>query len=123
MEANTDLASWLLVQIAEDEQLWSAHDEHCSIYTWDARCDCGGRDRWLADCDAKRRVIEAVRRREGGHPGHHANWPAQAVEDHDEYDSCALCIRWNETTLDPYALKLLALPYAHRPGYREQWAP
>jgi hypothetical protein len=128
--AGPDLAAWLLEQLAEDRQIreeqGETHTLDCMARVsteWDHQCRCGFAHRVEAECDAKRQVIEAVKRREQGHPGRHANIIGEGPEAYDEYDSCAYCIRWNETTLQPYVLRLLALPYSDRAGYREEWKP
>lgn len=65
--------------------------------------------RVLADVDAKRRIIEEVHRdmRDLEDVYAHASAPPYAP-DHDNSD---------------LLLRLLALPYAGRPGYREEWRP
>ena len=132
----TDLASWLLEQIAADEQVareaaagssgvrqpswgpeWTLEEDDDPGYsgTWGIHSDAGtvisagevmrpeGRHiaRWdparvLAECDAKRQAV--IR--------------CQVIEDR----------RW----LGPHGhgegiLKVMALPYADRPGYLEDW--
>ena len=73
------------------------------IATWDPA-------RVLAECAAKRRVIDEHHKVEeyadpitfcsacGGHPSHGSDWPC-------------------------YTLRLLALPYADRSGFRDEWRP
>ena len=123
----TDLASWLLEQIAEDERQvdelresdygdrtliqedWSGD----GIYAPDLN-DFGGLwitpARVLAECEAKRRIIDE-------HPKT------------DRYDeSIAFCLTCENGHARPgaypcYTLRLLALPYADRPGFREEWRP
>ena len=58
-----------------------------------AVCDCGGPARVLAEVDAKRRMIDDV----WGGPDHDDMWT--------------------------HHLRLLALPYADRPDYRDTWRP
>ena len=50
--------------------------------------------RVLAECEAKRRIVE-----------------------HCDFDHLA------RSPGDPYVLRLLALPYADHPDYREEWRP
>lgn len=108
-----DLITWLLEQVAVDEEAardLAAHQSGPS--DWE-----GGYDditsspeylavyisprRVLAGCEAKRRLIDFIRREltdcDCEADGHH-------------YDDVDL-------------LGFLALPYAHRPGYREEWKP
>lgn len=142
-----DLATWLLEQIAEDElranaakvsvterglraappwiaagslllalQSDGSHDEiACTAnYYLDDALEHAARwdpDRVLAECDAKRRIIAE-------HP----------LFDTDVEPCCRMC---GEGTFDGslqgdwpcLTLKLLALPFADRPGYRAEWRP
>lgn len=116
-----DLAVWLAKQITEDEERWSAHHADCYLYSvWDVFCDCDGQKRWLAECDSKRRLVEA-----------HKPAGKTSLGDDDNPESwrqyCGTC-----GSGEPYeypvwwpcdTLKLLALPYSDRPGYRQEWAP
>lgn len=99
-----DLVGWLTAQIDEDEEHWDAHSDRCldpqAAKAW---CTCGGYKRWLAECDAKRRIVELH------HPKEWYAWdPACQLDVPDSGPPCG-------------TLRLLALPYADRPGYREQW--
>lgn len=113
-----ELATWLLAQIDEDEQAaemarrWRGRD------TWRNDIDGSPEDthiarhgpaRVLAECETKRRVVEL----------HSIDHP---------------CLRNGTETYmfrtpaseipDPCdTLRLLALPYADRDGYREEWKP
>jgi hypothetical protein len=92
-----DLVAWLLEQIAADEtaartRTTSYHKRH------DGMDDCAWTSaRVLAECDAKRRIVEQY---------------APALD--SDPDSVPL-LTW--------ILELLALPYADRPGYDPSWAP
>jgi hypothetical protein len=117
---SADLAAWLLERLSEDEHGWCAHSEDCSVYTWDARCDCGGQERWRAECDAKRRIVELHKpggRTSVGDDTDPASWR--------EYcETCGSGEPYEYPTWWPCdTLKLLALPYADREGYREEWKP
>ena len=116
-----DLPDFLLARIAEDEAAareaavmpygeeigWIGHvfsserdstpaqDEH--ITRWDP-------DRVLAECDAKRQVVDVYR--------------ALAVRRHDVGS-----IRWHEVSAYETVLRQLALPYADHPDYRSEWRP
>jgi hypothetical protein len=116
-----DLVAWLRVQIDEDER--DASDVHlsgCDVHTriegdpWPGPCDCGWPAQILAEVEAKRRILdryeEAVRRA-ATKPG---------------YDAVARL----ETALAKVTapelervVRLLALPYAGRDGWREEWRP
>ena len=104
----TDLAKWLLEQIAEDER--GPHFCHCgNIHTPEDFClmKPGCPRRIAAECGAKRRIIEGLR------PDLVA---ASGEVSADEVGSRLM------TELKAVAvLRMLALPYASRPGYREEW--
>jgi hypothetical protein len=147
---NTDeLAAWLLEQIDADEQRAQAIPENARVWNHDqpgvnfgppdastepALLDLGGADgsavqvsgpevdddqttvspaeadhiaawdpaRVLAECDAKRQLVEA--HAELGHS------PCDAHDASLRSESCEV-------------LRLLALPYTDRPGYRAEWSP
>lgn len=114
-----DLAAWLLADdgpIAEDERVahdpgwprtWAAiedqwHTANCAadMAAEGTRCTCGVPARVLAECAAKRAVIEA--------------WFEAAdarLPEHDSHYAGGLT----------RALVLLAQPYAGREGWREEW--
>lgn len=107
----SDLASWLLEQIAEDERLIRAEDERLNSLLPAAWVipdimlvgNPGDTERMLAECAAKRAIIAL-------HDGNH-----KCSESDDE---CTwIDGRPCETLL------LLARPYAYRPGYLEEWRP
>ena len=82
------LTEFLLARIAEDEAAGGCGGP-------DRACDRLS-DRWLAECEAKRRILEqCVRQAE------YVDTPADAV-----------------TTI-----RLLALPYADHPDFRPEWRP
>lgn len=106
-----DLAEWLLAQIAEDEGKVRGPDRP-SLWLLPRRWH-GGRV-WLParirdECATKRRLVE-LHEPENGY--------------------CSTCL---ESDSDLYGkvyeaapcmnLRLLALPFADRPGYREEWRP
>ena len=116
----TTLAEFLLERIAEDETIARAAASGDGYTEWDNPCSgvvqaAGGNldglvnapggiaihmarhdpARVLAECDAKRRIVEELQR---------------GVEPGDEWT-------------DPTVLKLLALPYADHPDFREEWRP
>jgi hypothetical protein len=83
--------------------------------------------RVLVECDTKRRIIAAyLRPGEDPHPGQPCvNFEGQDPADRDDYDSCSRhldAMRYRFT--GDHILRLLALPYADRDGYRaDLWAP
>lgn len=106
----TDLVEWLRAQLDDDEgaiNLWADADVF-----YDTSGDTGDyaqrfdADRMLAEVDAKRRIIDEC-----------AYWHDK-VEAGEHYP--ALADRF-EVALS--VLRLLALPYAEREGYRPEWRP
>lgn len=103
----TTLTEFLLARIVEDEA--DRHGIHdvaiCSSLEWggmtNLTCDCGWPERVLAECEAKRRIVEA-----------HRAW------DENEWQSPP----YFSAPMDE-VLALLALPYADHPDYREEWRP
>lgn len=124
-----DLAAWLLEQIAEDQAGADTEDRDYADTTLLPTYDSDHQRRWntdrvLAECDAKRRVIEL-------HTGEHecremhtgtypADWPKGA-----NYGAAGE--QWRHPSTEYFderpceTLRLLALPYADRPGFREEW--
>lgn len=99
----SDLAEFLLARIAEDEA--------------DARGFDGGYCQWgsarvLAECEAKRRIVEWCSERNRIWAGTLADDPTDPTKHipgdyvHKE---------------DAPVLRLLALPYADHPDYRQEW--
>lgn len=125
-----DLVAWLLERIAEDEGLAAGTDDSASTFdgspttlpdSWHTRqcgyaqgellegCDCGVPARVLAECDAKRRIInEVIPKVDQMDDQIEGEWGTYSVGPHEE--------SW-------LLLRLLALPYADRPSYREEWKP
>lgn len=104
----TELTNWLLEQIdadfecagggADGARIKRAVHDSLTCYTDDLLFVA----RWspqrvLADCAAKRRIVEQYAPALDGDP--------------------------NSVPLLTWILKLLALPYADRPGYLEEWRP
>lgn len=116
----TDLASWLLHALAADERALRSWDGSCFHIEacddgWEAFSDRYPADRMLAECDAKRRIIEL-----------------HGPIDRYDTDSCRECSDsgWagcvdghSRVALPCPTLRLLALPYSDRPGYRPEWRP
>jgi hypothetical protein len=95
------LAEFLLARIAEDEAEIAAGFDFATLDSsgWMGHAATWGRDRALAECEAKRRIVEEYRE------ACSAGW-AQEL-------SGGLNV----------ALRCLALPYAAHPDYREEWRP
>lgn len=121
----SDLATWLMEQIAEDELAAQALLEQPAFaeFRMDHRPiqhairedpDPTGAVRFrLAECDAKRRIVDLHTPE-----GRYRDCPTCTERDYRAYrydDDEQLW--WCDT------LKVLALPYADRPGYREEWRP
>jgi hypothetical protein len=64
-------------------------------------------DRWRAEVDAKRRILEYAEQAIAG----------AAVDDHDPQRTAPAA------EYELYVLPALALPYADHPDYREAWRP
>lgn len=112
-----NLTEWLLAELAEDERVARAATTRggSTVYT-DARR--GGKQavldhvmrhdpaRVLADCAAKRRIVERHRR----------------CDAHTVPGDCDACLTCGDGSLWPCDDVLaLASVYADRPGYRDEW--
>lgn len=100
--ATMTLTDFLLARIAEDEatDMRLPHRNACRMFGgWPgdpssaADCDCGLSSRVLAECEAKRRIVEDVT---------------------NPHTSCP--------ELDEVA-RILAAVYADHPDYRDEWRP
>lgn len=123
----TDLAVWLLEQIAEDERA-ASHAHPYDGSALDVRSYDGdseiivSKGRVLAECEAKRRIVEV----------HPPGAPcSQACSCTRECETCSVH-GYDVDHGEPYrvgddwpcpTLRLLAEPYADRPGYDETWRP
>ncbi|WP_044385912.1 DUF6221 family protein [Streptomyces cyaneogriseus] len=139
-----DLAQWLRAQLNEDERIaraagsgWYGYDptEQIAFVPPEdtAHIATHSPARVLREIDAKRDLLDA----------HNGDCSPACRRDHTFSGSCAL--RWmgpveeidgmpwvrNEDgrqvpappVTTQWTLRLLALPYADRPGYREEWRP
>jgi hypothetical protein len=113
----TDLAEWLLACIAEDEEAApDIHHRDCESVQFDyggvalGPCGCSEPTRVLAECAAKRRIVEHLAATASKCPAD--DWPNELGM---EWASLADQAR--------YVLRLLALPYAGREGYDPAWTP
>lgn len=119
-----DLTTWLRAQLDDDERVALGVDGLSDDTIGDIALMAGSGaveflrhfhlDRVLAEVDAKRRILEE-----------HPTTPAYyALLEH-----CARCVDPEAGGPDPDAeypcktVRLLALPYADRPGYRDEWRP
>jgi hypothetical protein len=125
-----DLVTWLLEQIAKDERAademrsnadsmsdcGEAHDESIELlggWTFDA-------DRLLADCDAKRKLLAL-----------HEHKPGAARNPYSEESATFGCVscHFDHDYEENYNagwcehVRIIALAFAHRDGYREEWRP
>ena len=139
----TDLAAWLLAQIAEDERVAREAIEPAQMHPWgdttlpqvavsdvpdEVRGYLGGTwgehfarhdpARVLADCAAKRKIVEAHSRAGGAED---ATYPESA----NDCKSCGWGDNWEVVEYGVVypclTLRLLAVPYADRPGYNPAW--
>ncbi|WP_066586278.1 DUF6221 family protein [Cellulomonas timonensis] len=94
----SDLVMFLLAEIAADEA-----DPYCDGAGEYQRC-AEQSDRRHLECEAKRRIVEL-------HISRGFGW----CEHYSPFDD-------NIDDLCP-TLRLLAIPYADRPGFREEWRP
>lgn len=107
---NEEQVTWLKAQIDEDERVvWAAcmHIDDCNDSGFYERFN---NERVLAEIDAKRRILDL-----------HHETEMESEPDHDRLGAgCAEChhFDWPCDTI-----RLLALPYAGRDGYREEWRP
>jgi hypothetical protein len=96
-----DLAEFLLARIAEDEAEIAAGFDFAVLDSsgWMGHAAGWGRERALAECDAKARIVEDLR-----------------DELTNQHDPEPTTLQLAERTL-----LSLALPYADHPDYREEW--
>jgi hypothetical protein len=109
--ATLTLADFLLARIAEDET-WAVNAGNDFLPS----VEIGSTARVLAECEAKRRIVEWHRLIDG-----------LDAED-NPVRGCCNCIA--SGAVPPYLIagpcmtsRLLALPYADHPDYREEWRP
>jgi|SRR5690349_7888078 len=103
-----ELITWLRAQLDEDERAIISDREigEQSTISW---------RQMLADIDAKRRILDLHAPVHGYDP----NGPVCSTcgEQGNPGDEAAV-VRWPCLTV-----RVLALPYAHKPGYQDIWRP
>lgn len=108
------LTDFLLARLADDEErarfVWSQVDEYNKAHryeewrlSWHDEYDllCIEPDRAIAECEAMRRIVDL----------------------HSDIDPCDAHDGATLTTVDCDTLRILALPYADHPDWREEWKP
>lgn len=129
-----DLVTWLRAQLDEDERVALVVPENARVWTLDGGTIHAGHPtdevvdwvhydgawehiarhdpaRVLAEVDAKRRILDE-----------------HAPEKHPTGMRCSVCAEgpyYDATWYDAPCptVRLIALPYAGRPGYRDEWKP
>lgn len=123
----TALDEFLLARIAEEQdEARSGYSETIPLHLMDCAtnggppgpfpCDCTGPARVLAECEAKRQIIELH-----GDDVEHYCPTGDDLSVYFNYLS-----GWAEAADNPQlcpTLRALALPYADHPDYREEWRP
>lgn len=94
-----DLVTWLRAQLDEDERVINAACLHIDDCSDSGFTDRFTDDRLLAEVDAERRILDRLRDERGFYRDDIASGTAEPV------------------------IRLLAVPYADRTGYREEWRP
>lgn len=141
-----ELIAWLRVQLDDDERVaqgstcgpWMAKRADRSVYAQETSVVMGGHDGGWHIVPCQEEGGEGI---EPGDAQHIARWdPARALTEVEakrrildryedalvrqqdpEHSQIAADIQVGE--YDDWVLPLLALPYADRPGYREEWKP
>ncbi|MER6978723.1 DUF6221 family protein [Streptomyces carpinensis] len=132
-----DLVQWLRAQFDEDERIAQAADAELSnvftrIETFDPEMAADERQimehrpaRALAEVDAKRRILDLYASSVDDRSALRARMREVIYTKPDELSG----LHRQESALIETAeqmapvVRLLALPYANRPGYREEWRP
>lgn len=146
------LVEFLLARLADDEAVaraattgpWAVNDDHAPTALtaadrthpvagprWDVTVFQSSGDayhiaRWhpervLAEVEAKRRIVTEVHRRAGDARPDVGDWQKNACEGCGFGGPCD--DYWVENIDDCPTLRLLTLPYADHPDYREEWRP
>lgn len=116
-----DLVRFLLARIAEDQS--AAQQPETAVYTFTgtrvATLAKKRSARVLAECEAKRRIVER-------HTPFHVTTKNDGLN--WDYRGCGEChtpegVEEGQTWWPCATLRLLALPYADHPDYRDDWRP
>jgi hypothetical protein len=126
-----DLAGFLLARIAEDEAEWREFETDPEV-----RLPRATAARVLAECDVKRQIVEAeasrrrtkdnVSAKTGKAPEDlvTVTWTDEQYRLHvEQMTQGEYRERFTEPSPPSETLKLLALPYADHPDYRQEWKP
>jgi len=89
----------------------AGYDDMAKLRDWADAEHGWTQERVLREIDAKRRIIEL-----------HEPYDLDARDRSGSMIGCAECVH-DDKTYPCTTLRLLALPYAGRPGYREEWRP
>jgi Family of unknown function (DUF6221) len=112
-----DLSAWLLEQISDDEReaahldsgWWEVDSDHSETYQ--AVMRFAGKDRVLAECEAKRKLIDRYKRAVAAAPSAVSSY----VRGQD--------YGYREACLDAIQDEAAVYAAMGRPGYRKEWAP
>jgi hypothetical protein len=134
-----DLVVWLRAQLDEDAAVLVGEYEETTWHTkacesvpdvlYPGRetgaCDCGVPARVLREIDAKRAVVDAYAQADAMSGASAVNYGAWVNNEPLPYPEEAEGTSEVKNRLPGlrHALRLLALPYADRPGYQETWRP
>jgi hypothetical protein len=102
------LTDFLLARIAEDEHRAGWYHQSLCLSNYHGEegdeehpCRCRHPDRLLAECEAKRRIVDDYRKQEASCSDGDMGWLLQGLE---------------------MAMEALAVPYAAHPDYQQEWA-
>lgn len=120
-----DLAAWLLEQITQDERKYRDTAGDADHQHWAIHLAGDLNEGWivqeslqrLVECDAKRRIIDHIQTAVQAWQENQLQPGDIGYHEHDTVDTECAISDLNHT------LKLLALPYADRAGYRQEWTP
>ncbi len=129
-DPRTTLTDFLLARIAEDEE--RADRVEFRPYVGEGTPE-SMESRVLAECEAKRRIVavESGERAKRDAPDHRrawedgrvtiSFWESGMLRTLTDEARDAFIAEWYEPAPPSHVLRLLALPYAYHPDYREDW--